>query len=187
MAVAGMTGCALFDTPKKVVLVPAAPPLPDDADYVSWAGNEPYFLIVRKECKTLDVYRYGRRVESFPVVLGIGNPGRKLYEGDRKTPSGLYGIVGRHPHQRWQHFMLLDYPNLGDRERYQQALAVGNIPAHGGSYPGLGGLVGIHGTDKPDMNQHGMDWTWGCVSLQRDDIRKLARMVPDGTLVLIQD
>lgn len=182
-----LSGCGLFDKPVTVPIVPAAPPLPEDADQLSWAEGEPMVLVVRKECRTMDVYEHGKRVESFPVVLGRGGPGRKLYEGDRKTPVGLYGIVGGHPHGRWQHFFLLDYPNLRDRERYEDARAAGEIPARGRGVPGPGGLVGIHGTDKPDMNQRQFDWTFGCVSLQRSDIRKLARLVGPGTLVLIQD
>ena len=177
-----VVGCELFAPAKKPTLFPAAPPLPEDADTLAWAEAEPLFLVVRKTCKTLDVYQHGRRVESFPVVLGRGGPGRKLYEGDRKTPSGLYSIVGGHAHARWQHFFLLDYPNLADRERHEVARAAGEIPPRG-----PGGLVGIHGTDKPDLNDQRFDWTFGCVSLQRDDIKKLARIVTTGTLVLIQD
>jgi murein L,D-transpeptidase YafK len=182
-----LIGCGLFGPSTPPTIVPAAAPLPEDADALPWAESERLFLVVRKGCKTLDVYEYGRRIASFAVVLGRGGPGRKLYEGDRKTPSGLYSIVGGHRHARWQHFFLLDYPNVADRERHAEARAAGEIPPRGGGYPGPGGLVGIHGTDKPDMNQRHFDWTFGCVSLQRDDIHKLARLVSPGTLVLIQD
>ena len=63
----------------------------------------------------------------------------------------------------------------------------GELPLRGGGYPGLGGLVGIHGTDKPDLNQQQFDWTFGCVSLDPAGIRKLTKIVTPGTLVLIQD
>ena len=49
------------------------------------------------------------------------------------------------------------------------------------------GAVGIHGTDNPGLNARGVDWTWGCISLQNADIDDLARLVPVGTLVLIED
>ena len=49
------------------------------------------------------------------------------------------------------------------------------------------GAVGIHGSDKPGLNARGVDWTWGCISLQNADIDDLARLVPVGTLVLIED
>ena len=46
---------------------------------------------------------------------------------------------------------------------------------------------GIHGTDKPSVNAHQIDWTWGCISLQNPDIEDLVTLVPVGTLVLIED
>src|SRR5947208_7272023 len=51
--------------PARVASVPA-----DDADRLAWAADEEYFVVVRKTCRTLDVYRFGERVESFPAVFG---------------------------------------------------------------------------------------------------------------------
>ena len=36
--------------------------LADDDDRLAWATDEPYFVVVRKACRTLDVYRYGERI-----------------------------------------------------------------------------------------------------------------------------
>ena len=38
-----------------------------------------------------------------------------------------------------------------------------------------------------ELNRRGVDWTWGCVSLANADVERLARLVPVGTLVLIED
>ena len=57
----------------------------------------------------------------------------------------------------------------------------------GDRYAGVGGAVGIHGTDKPGLNNRGIDWTWGCISLENDAIEELASLVPVGTPVLIED
>jgi len=159
----------------------------DDDDHLAWAESEPWAVVVRKECRTLDVYRYGTRIRSFPAVFGLNGGGSKLYEGDLRTPIGLYMIVDKRPHPRWGHFLLLDYPNLHDVERYWVAMESGRIPHLGDRYPGPGGAVGIHGTDKPSLNRRELDWTWGCISLQNADIETLAAIVPVGTLVLIED
>jgi len=158
-----------------------------DEDRLDWASEEPWFIVVRTSCRTLDVYRHGDRVRSYDAVFGLGGKSGKLHEGDRRTPTGLYSIVDIREHPRWQRFMLLDYPNLGDVHRYWLAMESGRIPLEGKGYAGVGGAVGIHGTDKPWLNERGVDWTWGCISLAPSDIVDLAGLVPVGTPVLIED
>ena len=62
--------------------------------------------------------------------------GHKLYEGDLRTPIGLYAIVDKRRHARWRHFLLIDYPNLQDLHRYWLAIEAGDIPRAGDRYPG---------------------------------------------------
>lgn len=166
---------------------PQTPPPVADEDRLEWAASEPWFIVVRTTCRTLDVYRYGDRVRSFPAVFGLGGTHGKLHEGDHRTPTGLYAIVGMRQHPRWQRFLLLDYPNLHDAERYEVALGSGRIPMLGNHPVGLGGAVGIHGTDKPRLNEKNVDWTFGCISIGNDDVEDLATLVPEGTPVLIED
>ena len=66
---------------------------------------------------------------------------------------------------------MLDYPNLNDQEESLDP----------------GGEIGIHGSDEPALNRTGVDWTLGCISLLNDDVRELYELVPDGTLVLIEE
>jgi len=172
--------------PTRLSRAPRAP-LVDDDDRISWAANEPWFVVVRKSCRTLDVYRYGERQRSYAAVFGLNNHGSKLYEGDRRTPTGLYAIVDKRRHTRWRHFMLLDYPNLQDLHRYWVAMEAGDIPSRGDEYAGVGGAIGIHGTDEPRLNARNVDWTFGCISLQNRDVDDLASLVPVGTLVWIAD
>jgi hypothetical protein len=54
----------------------------------------------------------------------------------------------------------------------------GDIPPAGDHYAGIGGAVGIHGTDKPSLNARNVD---GCISLENADVAELV------TLVLIED
>jgi murein L,D-transpeptidase YafK len=177
VVMAMLVGCS---APKKR---PVPAPLIADDDRLEWASQEPYFVVVRKSCRTLDVYSYGQRVRSYPAVFGDGGTReRKMYAGDHRTPTGLYMIIGARPHERWGYFFLLDYPNAHDASVYQQALSQGTIPA-----AGLGSAVGIHGTDKPWLNRENIDWTWGCISLDNDAIDEFARMVWVGTPVLIED
>src|SRR5262245_3507603 len=177
--VALVPGCATKKkvAPQRVVVA--------DEDRLDWAANEPDFIVIRKSCRTLDVYRYGQRIRSYRAVFGLGGMGRKAYEGDHRTPTGLYLIIGDRWHERWEHFFLLDYPNAEDARRYEVAAANGELPLRGGSYAGIGGGVGIHGTDKPWLNSQGVDWTWGCISIDNDAVRDLTTLVHIGTPVLI--
>jgi murein L,D-transpeptidase YafK len=187
--VVALAACNPLDRfrPVSVNVPPPASAFADDDDHLAWAEIEPYMIVVRKSCRTLDVYRYGTRVRSFPAVFGLNGSGRKLYEGDLRTPTGLYTIIDKRRHPRWRQFLLLDYPNVEDLHRYWLAMEAGGIPRRGDSYVSAGGAVGIHGTDNPGLNRRNVDWTWGCISLENGDVDDLAALVPVGTLVLIED
>jgi len=156
-------------------------PLPDDRAPLEWARDEPYFIVVSRSCRTLTLYRYGQWLHTYDHLAFGANDGDKLFEGDRRTPRGLYMIVGKRHHPRWSRFMLLDYPNTRDRAAWKRAVERNNVSG------GPGGQVGIHGTDKPRFNELGIDWTYGCISMRSEDVRELYDLVSDGTLVLIGD
>lgn len=158
-----------------------AAPQADERAPLEWARSEPYLVVVRRSCRTLSVYRYGEWMRTYGHVAFGRVPGVKTYEGDRKTPNGLYRIAGRRVHPRWSRFILIDYPNLSDRDDHRKALAEGT------AIGGPGGEIGIHGTDKERFNELGIDWTMGCVSLMNEDVNELYELVPDGTLVLIEN
>ncbi len=184
----GLAGCEVRHRTSAPPSPAHAATLPADDDaHLAWAADEPWFVVVRKSCRTLDVYRHGVRIESFPAVFGLGGSGKKLYEGDLRTPTGLYMIVDSRRHPRWDRFLLLDYPNLQDLHQYWLAMEAGRIPRRGDRYARIGGAVGIHGTDRPEANRRGEDWTFGCISLSNPDIEELADTVPVGTLVLIEE
>lgn len=167
--------------------MPVIPPLRVDNETVlPWGREEPILVVVDKTCRTLNLYRYGRLVKTYPTVIGR-KPGRKLYEGDRRTPTGLYMVIAKDHHRRWSRFMLLDYPTGHDVNRYWKNVSAGVVPKRGDGYPGVGGEIGIHGTDKEHFNRVGVNWTLGCISLFNPDVQELYTFVPVGTLVYIKD
>jgi murein L,D-transpeptidase YafK len=127
-------------------------------------------------------------VVSYPVSLGPGGAGFKRREGDRVTPTGHYKVVSRGPSQ-FKVFMRLDYPNAEDWARFRKLKADGTLPK-GAT---IGGDIGIHGGTPPGLNhdkdaplEH-RDWTLGCIGVEDDEINEIARRVPDGTPVDIDD
>jgi murein L,D-transpeptidase YafK len=156
--------------------------------FLPWAEDVSDIIVIDKVTRELVLYRHGRAVKEYPVVLGR-IPGRKRFEGDHRTPSGLYKITDKHPSAKYDRFMAISYPNDEDRERYEAALTGGLIPAalRRGPQASLGGLVGIHGSDKEDFNKLGINWTFGCISLANRDVEELYGEVSEGTPVLIRD
>jgi hypothetical protein len=151
------------------------------ADPLSWS------VMVHKKRHQLIVYYKGRRYQTFPAVFGRNlDDSTKEYEGDRRTPEGVYTIVEKHPSARWDWFLTLNYPNLVDRLRYYQLVDSDIIPVHNGHVVGVGGRIGIHGTDEPVLNRGNVNWTTGCISVGDDVIDKLHKLLPIGTIVIIE-
>jgi hypothetical protein len=135
----------------------------------------------------LIVYYKGRLFKDYDAVFGRSfEPGTKLWEGDRRTPEGVYTIIEKHPSRRWDWFLTLNYPNAIDRERYAEMALDGELPIEDGRPVGVGGRIGIHGTDEPLLNRDNINWTTGCISLDDQDIEELVRLLPTGTLVIIK-
>jgi hypothetical protein len=165
---------------------PTRPTLTDlDGDELPWARNEEFFIVISRSCRTLDVFRWGHRIRRYPAVFGMNPRGAKLYEGDLRTPTGFYAIIEKRRHPRWARFLLIDYPNATDADRYAKAVEAGTLPEGEDGLPGIGKNVGIHGSDKEELNNQDIDWTWGCISLSNRDVVDLDSLVPVGTPVLI--
>jgi murein L,D-transpeptidase YafK len=153
--------------------------------FLPWAEEEREMIVVDKPSRRLVLYRHGEPVKSYPVVLGR-NSGRKRFEGDRRTPSGIYQITDKRPHAKYDRFLAIDYPNERDLAAYRAALSQNPAPVLG-RHKGPGGLVGIHGSDSEVLNRTGVNWTFGCVSLMNHDVEELYAAVSEGAPVLIRD
>lgn len=138
---------------------------------------EDWLIVVQKGKRKLLVYRDCRLVKTFPVDLGDNPKGPKLYQGDMRTPEGLYRVIEKKDrgHTKYHLALLLDYPNERDRRRYEAALKAGQVP----NGNGIGSLIEIHGEGR------GEDWTQGCIALYNHHMGELFKNVPLGTPVWI--
>ncbi len=143
-------------------------------------------VIVYKSRHQLVVYFKGDLFRSYHAVFGRAQDhGTKLYEGDRRTPEGIYVITEKHLSWRYRWFLTLDYPNTIDKWRFA-ALRSDSASPLDGSDIGEGGHIGIHGTDVPLLNAGDVNWTTGCISVDNRDIAQLHRILPVGTVVIIR-
>jgi L,D-transpeptidase catalytic domain len=138
---------------------------------------------VHKAHHELEAYYRGHLYKTYHAVFGRSRwAGAKEWEGDGRTPEGAYLIVGKHPSYRFRWFLHLNYPNALDRAKFAELRAAREIPASVHE----GGQIGIHGTDNQSLNDGNVNWTTGCISLDNRDISELARLLPIGTLVVIE-
>jgi murein L,D-transpeptidase YafK len=147
-----------------------------------WSGVQ---VVVYKSKRLLSVYRDGVFEKEFRIVLGLVPAGRKRHASDARTPEGLYRVTGKRRHDRWQHFLALDYPNARDRQQYESDVRRGAIPDDGGTPFDIGGDIGIHGNDRNAEQAAGIDWTKGCIAMSAADIQEVRDTVPVGAPVWI--
>ncbi|HEY8428889.1 MAG TPA: L,D-transpeptidase family protein [Sandaracinaceae bacterium] len=139
-------------------------------------------LVAYKTAHRLEAWSEGRLVRTYRIAIGAGGAGPKRYEGDRRTPEGVYRIDRRHRSRRFHRFLHVSYPNDEDRRRYAELRARGEVPEGAG----IGGDIGIHGeSDDPAVRALGnrVDWTDGCIAVTDAEIEELYRaVVPNAIL-----
>ncbi len=142
-----------------------------------------YSVIVDKTNYELKVYDENGWLLTYPVVFGTSEMTDKMMEGDRRTPEGKYKIVSKKIHAEWGHFLLLDYPNQTDIEKFNERKRSGLIPAN--AKPGGG--IAIHATRRNEDRfvDYYYNWTLGCVSTKREYAKELYNLLPIGTEVTI--
>jgi murein L,D-transpeptidase YafK len=140
-----------------------------------WAVAEPSKatrIHVDKSERILRLIHEGEAFRTYPVALGDSPRGHKLYEGDERTPEGLYLIDGRNPDSHYHLSLSISYPNSRDVAR---ARSKGLEP---------GGQIMIHGTPDRDARRPS-DWTDGCIAVSNAAMEEIWQLVDEGTLIEI--
>ena len=145
-------------------------------------GSKPTVLVVHKLSRRLTLYRGITPLKTYKIVLGNDPYNDKLRQGDTCTPEGVYRVVCKYPHRKWDYFILLDYPNTENWLKFGRAKKAGKVPPDAD----IGGAIGIHGTEFPYRNLSGMNWTKGCVSLLNGDLEEIYPLINNKTLVVIK-
>lgn len=141
-----------------------------DPKFKRYNGPEVTFVVVNKAQRRMHLLHNESVLESYDIKLGFAPVGHKQFEGDGKTPEGLYRIDRRNPQSDFHLSLGISYPNTRD---YAEAKAVGKSP---------GGDIFIHGQKSPKENPD-YDWTWGCIAVKNSEIEDIYAMVRNGTLI----
>ena len=132
---------------------------------------------VIKHKRELNVYSKGKLLKTYSISLGREPIGDKHFEGDNKTPEGIYIINDKNPYSGYHLNLGISYP---DKKAIAYAIQQGKSP---------GGLIKIHGL----KNGYGftgkfhrwIDWTQGCIAITNKEIEELYHNVPLDTPIEI--
>lgn len=135
-------------------------------------------IIVYKSKRQLLVYSDEKLLKTYTISLGKQPNGAKEFEGDKKTPEGLYSINDKNKYSGYHKNLGISYPNKLDIEN---AKKLGKP---------TGGDIKIHGL----RNQTGFiskfhrwfDWTLGCIAVTDEEIDELYNAVKIGTPIEIK-
>lgn len=138
-------------------------------------------ILVLKEDRWLKLLdENGETIKSYKIALGKEPVGRKRFEGDNKTPEGLYYINNKNPYSRYYLSLQVSYPNAADRAyaaRFGKS-AGGEIMIHG-----IENGTGIKGYLKHIMNDK---WTAGCIAVKNKQMDEIWKLVDVGTPIEIR-
>lgn len=134
-------------------------------------------LVVYKSKRKMQAYSNGKLLKTYSVSLGKNPVGHKEFEGDCKTPEGIYHINGRNTNSAYYKNLGVSYPNKADEEH---AKSQGKSP---------GGLIKIHGL-RNDSGYIGKfhrfkDWTAGCIAVTNGEMDELFTAVKDNAVIEI--
>jgi murein L,D-transpeptidase YafK len=135
-------------------------------------------LVVYKSKRQLLAYSNGQLVKTYKISLGRQPIGDKEFEGDKKTPEGMYTIYDKNPHSIAHKNLGISYPNENDilHAKDMKKSPGGAIKIHG-LYNGTGLLGKFHRL---------YDWTNGCIAVTDEEIDELYNAVKIGTEIEIK-
>ena len=154
----------------------SAPGAPRAPRFLAYQGPPVTQVVVNKSDRMMYLISGKTVLKSYKVELGNQPKGAKQFEGDGKTPEGIYFIDRFNPRSAYHLSVGVSYPNTQDTAR---ALAVGMKP---------GGDIFIHGRGREGANALAAkkaDWTAGCIAVTDAEIRELYAAARIGTTVEI--
>ena len=135
-------------------------------------------IVVLKSKHQLLAYSQGRLIVIYKISIGKNPVGNKEFEGDQKTPEGIYKIESKNPHSAFHKNLGISYPNERDVRNSRQ---LGKLP---------GGDIKLHGLKNGQEYlgkfQRWMDWTNGCIALTNDEMDELYDHTHIGTRIEIR-
>jgi len=134
-------------------------------------------VIVKKSEAKLNLMKDGKVLKSYHIALGRNPKGKKLKQGDGKTPEGRYILDYKNSHSGFYKSIHISYPNKLDKERARKAHVDpgGNIMIHGQK----------NGWGWASFIVQYFNWTKGCIAVSNSDMDEIWKAVKVGTPIEI--
>lgn len=139
----------------------------------SYDGPPVTQIVVNKGDRKLHLVNGQKVLKTYKIDLGFQPDGHKQFEGDGKTPEGVYYIDRLNPNSLYHLSVGISYPNPQDRTR---AVQIGKKP---------GGDIMIHGLGPSGRILNRADWTAGCIAVNDEEIEEIYSMLRPGTPIFI--
>lgn len=146
--------------------------------FKAYNGPKVTGIEIHKSERKMYLLHSGKVLKVYNINLG-GNPvGHKQFEGDKKTPEGVYYISHKNPKSTYHLSLGISYPNEADRSF---AEAQGKEP---------GGDIFIHGGPPKKVSGRpravrSPDWTAGCIAVTDREIEEIYSMITPNTPIRI--
>ena len=138
----------------------------------SYNGQKVTSIQVHKAERKMYLLHNDKVLKEYDIALGFTPEGHKQFEGDGKTPEGVYHITHHNPKSRYHLSVGISYPNSEDRA---YAASQGKSP---------GGDIMIHGRTGYKGTNEG-DWTAGCIAVTDREMEQIYSMVKRRTPIII--
>ena len=132
-------------------------------------------ILVKKSGRKMIVFSKQKEIKTYQIALGNEPVGKKQFEGDGKTPEGLYFIDAKSAKSKFHKNLNISYPNKEDIKY----AATQNKKA--------GGDIKIHGLPNGFSVKTYVisNWTLGCIAVTNDEIDELFEHIKLGSPILI--
>ena len=155
-----------------LVLV-AACSSPPPSKFKTYNGPPVTQVVVKKSERQMFLLSGQKVLKAYQVGLGPQPVGHKMFEGDGRTPEGIYYINRQNPNSQYHLSLGISYPDTEDAAR---AMMLGQQP---------GGDIMIHGRGPYGNKQTLRDWTAGCIAVNDDEMEDIFSMVRPGVPIVI--
>lgn len=147
----------------------------DAPTFKRYSGPPVTQVLVYKGQRRMHLLNGQSVLKSYSFGLGNQPSGHKQFEGDGKTPEGLYYIDRFNPRSSFHLSVGISYPNDKDRAYAAQfgKSAGGDIMFHG-----RGPIGNAFAPRNPD-------WTAGCLALTDHEMEDLYAMLQPGVPVML--
>lgn len=139
----------------------------------SYDGPAVTQIVVKKGERRMHLVSGQSVLKSYDIDLGFQPKGHKQFEGDGKTPEGVYFIDRRNPNSAYHLSLGISYPNPQDRAN---AMIAGLSP---------GGDIMIHGLGPTGRALNRRDWTAGCIAVTDEEMEEIYAMLRPGVPIFI--